>query len=323
MRKHLLAIALILTGAPGCDNVGWGGIDVELAPPPGASESPAVEVAPSTTDDPTRVPGPVLLAGIRAGERGTFVVVGEVSGSGLRTYPDPAFPQDAERLQRLTAPGSDWVLFSEGVRVGRLTTELVGPARDFCGGRLAVSGLVELVPSAAGVERLLALPAAAAGARPHEAYRELAHTYEQRVATLAIAGDAIPRYGAAWPDLGTLDARDHVQSFQLRGASRPSVAATFVSGDKASVGPAGSDAWALFIVGEEVDGAHREMYSWYRSAAQEGKGVPRYFDHLDWDGDGTDEILLDVFGASARWFAALAHGEDGWARTFQDGCGPG
>lgn len=323
MRKHLLAIALILTGAPGCDNVGWGGIDVELAPPPEASGGQAVEVDQPISEGPTKVPGPVLLAGTRDGERGTFVVVGEVAGNALRTFPDAAFPQDTERLRRLTAPGSEWILFSEGVRVGRLITELVGPARDFCGGRLAVTGLVELVPSAAEAERLLALPTADAATRPHEAYRELQHVYDQRVASLTIAGDAIPRYGAPWPALGTLDARDHIQAFQLRGAPGQSVAATFVSGDELRVGPAGSGAWALFVIGQEQGGTYREAYTWYRSAAQEGKGIPRYFDHLDWNGDGTDEILLDVFGESGRWFAALARRDGSWVRTFQDGCAPG
>jgi hypothetical protein len=322
MRKHLLTIALILTGAPGCDNVGWGGIDIELAAPRGGVESTPAAIEEATPANASRVPGPLLLAGFRAGERGTFVVVGEVVGAGLRTYPDAAFPEDKERLLELTAPGSEWILFSEGVRVGRLITELAGPAGDFCGGRLAISGIVELVPTAAAAERMLALPSGAVRNRPHEAYRELAHTYEQRVATLAIAGDAIPRYGAPWPALGTLDARADIQSFQLRGTAGPSVAATFVSGDEVRVGPPGSDAWALFIVGQEQGGAYHEMYSWYRSAAQEGKGVPRFFDHLDWDGDGTDEILLDVFGESGRWFAALARRDEAWVRTFQDGCGP-
>ena len=41
MRKHLLAIAVILTVATGCDNVAWGGIDFEVQPPPVSSRGPA------------------------------------------------------------------------------------------------------------------------------------------------------------------------------------------------------------------------------------------------------------------------------------------
>ena len=54
---------------------------------------------------------------------------------------------------------------------------------------------------------------------------------------------------------------------------------------------------------------------------QTAKAAPRYFDHLDWDGDGADEILLDVFGNDQRWFAALSRAEDGWVRSYQDSCG--
>ena len=75
-------------------------------------------------------------------------------------------------------------------------------------------------------------------------------------------------------------------------------------------------------MGEEVGGQHRSVYTWYRSVETEAKGAPRYFDHLDWDGDGTHEVLLDVIGADARWFAALGRQGDAWVRTYRDPCDP-
>jgi len=321
MRKHLLAIALIITGAPGCDNVGWGGIDLEVAPPPAAATAVVVEAEPEPTSTPGRASGPVLLAGTRNGERGDFIVVGEIQADALRSFPDPAFPEDRNRLGEMSAPGAEWVVFSEGVRVGRMIVERAGPAQGFCGNRTAISGVLELVPSATTAERLLALPLDQAANRPREAYSEIAHVYDQRVATLTIAGDAIPRYQARWPTLGVLDTRDHIQAFQLRSTPGQSVAATFVMDDQLAVGAPGPGAYSLFVMAQERGGAYSEAYTWYRNAEAEGKGVPRYFDHLDWNNDGTDEVLLDVFGANERWFAGLSLRGGSWVRTFQDDCG--
>ncbi len=318
MRKHLLAIALIITGAPGCDNVGWGGIDFEVLPPAEPEASAVAEV--EGEEERERIPGPVLLAGTRTEERGDFVVVGEVRPDGLHTFPDPDYPEDTDRLGELTAPGAEWTVFSEGVRVGRLVVERAGPAADFCGERTAVSGILELVPSAAGAERLLALPAPDGDDRPREPYGEIQHVYDQRVASLQVAGEAIREYGARWPTQGVLDAREHIQAFRLRDAPGESVAATFVVNDQLAVAPPAASAWALFVVAEQVGGEYVEAFTWYRNVEVEGKGAPRYFDHFDWDGDGSDEILLDVFGANRRWFAALSRREGTWVRTFRDTC---
>jgi hypothetical protein len=82
-------------------------------------------------------------------------------------------------------------------------------------------------------------------------------------------------------------------------------------------------AYALFTLGERAGEVQREAFVWYRSVDSEGKGAPRYHDHLDWDGDGADEILLDVLGANRRWFAGLGRRNRAWVRTFEDECGSG
>jgi hypothetical protein len=322
MRKHLLAIALIITGAPGCDNVGWGGMDFEVRSPPEPQVEAATEAEAETTVEPERTEGPILLAGLRDGERADMVVVGEIVADALRTFPDPAHPEDAERLTELTSAGAEWVLFSEGVRIGRFIVERSGPASGFCNGRLALSGVVELVPSASGAERLLALPPDVGSERGREPYEQHQHVYDQRVASLSIAGEAIPRYGASWPEQGVLDARDHIQAFQLRNTPGQSIAATFMSGDELAIGAPPQDAYSLFIIGQQRQGAeYAEAYSWYQDAGASGKAAPRYFDHLDLNDDGTDEIVLDVFGANARWFAGLSRRNGQWMRTFNDRCG--
>ncbi len=323
MRKHLLALAVILTVATGCDNVAWGGIDVELRPPPVSSRGPAAGTEVEEEVGVTNISGPILLAGIRTGARADFVIVGEVHPDRLHGFPDPAFPEDVERLERITAPGSEWILFAEGVRVGRMVADAVEAADDYCGSRIMISGVVEVVPSAAAAERLLALPAEDAREWEYRDYESISHSYDQRVATLSIAGEAIPEHGATWPPRGVLDARDHIQAFQLQSTRGQSVAATFVYQDQLAVASPRQGAYSLFIIGQQTGSAYQDAYVWYRSVETEGKGAPRYFDHLDWDDDGADEILIDVFGSNHRWFAVLQQQDGSWVRTFQDSCASG
>ncbi len=327
MQKHLLALAVILTVATGCDNVAWGGIDVDLLPPPESTGPATGEVEVTEDGGVVNLAAPVLLAGVRNGVRADFVVVGEVHPGAVHPFPDPTFPEDVDRLSALTEVGSEWILFSDGVRVGRMVVDEAGTADGFCAGRSRVSGTVELVPTAAGAERLLALPGSDASDLPYLEYRALGDVYDQRVATLAIAGDAIPAYGARWPTVGgvsaLLAARADIRAFQLQNTPGQTIAATFMYQDELSVASPRQGAYALFVMGQEVEGAYQESYTWYRAVETEGKGAPRYFDHLDWDGDGTDDVLLDVFGADRRWFAVLSQRDGSWVRTFQDTCGAG
>jgi hypothetical protein len=326
MRRHLLAIAGILTVAAGCDNVAWGGARIELrAPRPASADSASTSaLGPANVADrreqaAVRPFGVFLLAGVRDGARGNFVAVAEIEGDTLRALDVQG--RGAERVRRAVAAGSTWTLFAEGVRVGTFVADSMGQAGEYCPERPALSGTVELVPTASEAQRFLALPTHVGGSRRYGPFRALDDSYEQRVATLAWAGEAIPRFQAEWPPAGLVAARQSIRAFQTPGAPGPLVAATFVHRDQLAVGPASPGAYALFLLGSRVEGTYREDFAWYRAVDAEGKGAPRYFDHLDWDGDGSADILLDVFGSSRRWFAALAQRDGRWVRTYQDACG--
>jgi hypothetical protein len=322
MRRHLLAIGVILTGATGCDNVAWGGAEWRLEPPPATEVDSLSEEALAAGEEPgPRSYGPLLLAGALEGARATLAVVGEVQGDGLMAIPGD--PQEVERVETLTAEGSRWILFAEGVRVGSFTVDGVGTSTAYCPARRTVTGVVEMVPTASAAERLLALPASAGAARPYEAFQPLADVYDQRVATLSWAGEAIPRNQASWPAEGLVAARQDIRAFQPAGAAGPAVAATFMYRDQLAVARPQSGAYALFVLGSRRGGEYVEDFAWYRAADEEGKGAPRYFDQLDWDGDGDAEILLEVLGAERRWFAALGRRDGRWTPTFQDACGTG
>jgi hypothetical protein len=321
MRLRWLTIAVILTAPSACDNVKWGGVDVRLkAPPTQAEASPAAAERRDSASAPAHEAGPLLLAGTRQGDSATLVVVGHVEGDSLGAFPgDSAVHRTrGDVAARLLSPGSDFVLFSGGVRVGRMSVASTGVDSSFCAPRPTVSGLVEVVPGAAAVQRFMALPAAAAATRPHQPYRAYQDTYDQRVASLSLAAAAIPKVGAAWPT-SLLDSRADIQAFQL--ADTDAFAATFVFRDRLAVGAPDAGAYSLFVMGTARAGSYQQSYMAYRPVADRGKGDPRYFDHLDWNGDGTQKVLLDVFGASRRWFAALGRRGGSWVQTFQDPCG--
>jgi hypothetical protein len=326
MRLRWLATAVIVTVLPGCDNVTWGGIDAHLTPPPAKGsepvEAPAEAAAEGSTPLPALPDGPVLLAGRRDGSTGTLTVVGELAPGGLVPLPSeeeaPGFAAHFSEVR--LAPGTEFVLFSEGVRVGRLTATETGTDARFCGTRPTVTGVVELRPGATGAQRLLALPVEAARDRGWEAFRSLQHDYDQRVASLALAGAAIGRVGAPWPP-SVLEARADVQALRMPDDPGASVAATFLFQDALSIAPAGRASYALFVLGTNDGADYQPAYTWYQRVDDGGKAAPRYFNHLDWDGDGRSEVLLDVFGAERRWFAAITRQDGRWLRSFEDGCG--
>jgi hypothetical protein len=74
MRRHLLTIAVILAGAPGCDNVAFEGAYMEVVPPPVTIDT-AEAVQQAEDAGPVNVHRPVLLAGVRDGHRANLTVV--------------------------------------------------------------------------------------------------------------------------------------------------------------------------------------------------------------------------------------------------------
>ena len=325
-RLRWLAIAGIVTAPSACDNVSWGGTDVHLErPPPRDSLFPA----PSPTDPepiPEAVPelpqGAVLFAGARSGDRGHVVPIGEVVGDAINPFAsDEAISGYlAHFSSTLMAAGREFVLFAEGARVGRLLAQVLDVDSSYCVPRPRATGPVELVPTAAGASRFLALASDRAAERPYGAYGGLRHTYEQRVASLNLAGEVIPQVQAAWPP-SVLEARREIRAFQLLDAEEPSIAATFVHRDQLAVGPAPSGSYALFLMATASPAGYRPAHVWYRPSDEQGKGLPRYVDQLDWDGDGSVEVVLEVLGEDARWFAGLARRDTTWVRSFEDPCG--
>ncbi len=326
--RWFLAVGIV-TAAIGCDNVSWGGVKVRLEGPPvdstaspgdsGAGE-PGGAAAPEL-----RIPalGDLLYAGFREGDSAWITPVAELREGHLQALPQGDVGElvgEAILRDRLQ-PGRKLTLFQEGVRIGTLTLSSPGSmSEEYCPPRPVAGGILELTLPAMEAQRFLALGDSLGGSWSFGAYAPLESEYAQRAASLDLAAAAITDVGARWPP-SLLNIRADLQVFPLPGREEAGVAATFLFDDQLAVRPPPEDAYSLMIVGERKGGSFTRTYTWYRTAGVEGKGAPRLFARLDWDRDGADEILLEVFGARARWWASLDRLGDSWQLEFQDPCG--
>jgi len=313
----------IVTAPIACDNVSWGGMKVSLEPPPGDTLEGSGEPVEA---EPGRIEyGPLLYAGTRTGDSAVMVPVAELVGGSLQALPlgEEGVRLAGQILEERFAAGQRFNLFHGGTRVGTFTvTAPGGVTQDLCPPRAQARGYVELIPSATSANRFMALEEGLGPAlRTSRPYSPgVTPSRVQRNAAQNLAGQALNELRAPWPP-ALQNIRRDLQVFQAEGDQGPGVAATFLYLDDLATGPADDDAYALFILGEPRSGGMQRTFTWYRPVGTEGKGAPRLFSWMDWDGDGREEALLEVFGSQARWWAALERGQDGtWSAEFEDAC---
>jgi hypothetical protein len=318
----LLGIVIVATG---CDNVEWGGVEVGLSSPPDSlvsDFSPEVEEAVESSVPDSPPLGPVLYLGHRAGDEATLVAVAEIRPDGLAPLEGSGSAQASRSFAvEHLSPGLEFTLFSDGARVGRLTAERFSVDERYCRVRPQIRGPIELTPSAATVQTFLALSTREGNAFAYGAYSPVVPTRDLRVTSLNTMQQVIPAVGALWP-VSVLGIRQDVQMFRARPGGAPTVVATFVYADELSVGPAARVAYSVFLASDDNDGTGYEgTYVDYRLFSRDGKGSARYFDHLDVDGDGSDEIVLEVMGEATMWLSTLGRQGESWVEEYRDPCG--
>lgn len=321
-----LPIGLILLGLLACDNVEWGGIDVRVEST--ATVDSTATGGPAPEPDEPRGPalpeGPILFAAEPDGEnRVTLRPVAGVARDSLVGFPserdEPGF-RDLLVQERM-APGTRLTLFAEGTRVGTAVVESTGTTGGRCAPVPTATGIVELIPAALGVERFVALPEGTGLPREHEPYRAQEHSYDQRVAGLGLASEAITGAGAAWPG-SVLETRADFQAVPLDGNPTGAIAGTFLFQDALRVGPSlTTAAWSIFLIGTGGPSEYDLSFLSYRPVSN-GKAAMRYFEQADWDADGQAEFLVEVFGEEARWFMALDRRSGTWTRVHEPTCTP-
>ncbi len=327
--RGLLALVILLVPS-GCDNVAWGGVDVNLRPPPpvvaaAAQDSTGADLDMAAPEMPPLPVGPVLFMGSRSGSRVSLRPIAEISGDSLIPFvSEDVAPGYAEYYARSRmGKGTAFTLFAKGTRVGTVRADTLFFEAGFCSASPVLEGTAELIAGAGSAARFIALPEDATRAVGYGQYRNPDHTYEQRVASINLATAVIARAGAVWPE-SVLETRVDIQGVPLDGDTDGAVAATFLYRDALSVGPAtATSAYSIFVLGQGGPVDYTSAFTWYRRASVEGKGAPRLWEQADWDGDGEAEILLQVFGEDARWAAALDRRNGTWTPIFEEHCGTG
>jgi hypothetical protein len=312
----------IITVAFGCDNVSWGGMELRLEGPPSDTLNPPSDsLQPGT--QPTPELGRLLFAVTRQGDSALLVPIAAFSDS--EPVPLPPGERGEEAAERLLEerlrPGIELTLFHQGVRAG--TVVIRGPgeiSREFCSPRAQTRGILELVPGAAEAERFLALEGPLGRERAYGTIPSPTETGAHRIAAQNLAGEALNQIGARWPG-GLQNIRQDLQVVPLPESEAPAVVASFLFQDSLEVSDAPEDSYSLLILGEPGRNEWERTFTWFRPVNEEGKGSPRFFSHLDLDGDPAHEILLEVFGADSRWWAILDREGRGWRVAFQDPCG--
>jgi len=317
---------VIICALSACDNVDFDGVSVDLVPPPEPEvDATAVpDSAVATEEQPIVLPeGPILYLASRSGTRVTVRPVAEVGPGGLSPLDPDRVPGFREAfVERELASGRSLTLFAEGVRVGTMRVDEVDVNSDggFCRATPLASGLAEFVPGAVDATRFLAISDDAVDGVPYAPYRPQSHTYEQRVAGLSLASQALARTGATWPP-SVLETRADMQAIPLDGDPSGAIAATFMYEDALDVGePESPRAYSMLVLGTGGPEDYSLDYVWYRPVSDAGKAAARFYEQFDWDGDGQSEVLLEVFGSDTRWVAALDRGESGWTTVFESDC---
>jgi hypothetical protein len=314
----------IVTVALGCDNVSFGGMSISLEGPPRDSVEAEGALGEGPTPAPGRIEyGPLLYAGVRDGDSARVVPVAELVEGRLAPLPvgDRGVQLANQILEERFLQGQELTAFHGGTRIGTLTLSGAPQlASGYCAPRPQVRGHLELVPSAAQIRQFLALEGPLGRNWPFHTYQEIPVDRDHRNAAQNLAGEALNQLRAQWPT-ALQNIRRDLQAFQLTGSPGPSVVSTFLFQDQLEVGPAPEASYSLLIIGEPRGNRFERTFTWYRRVGEEGKGSPRFFSWMDWDQDGEDEVLLEVFGGERRWWAALEREGGGWSISFQEPCG--
>ncbi|HSG49877.1 MAG TPA: hypothetical protein VLA43_18785 [Longimicrobiales bacterium] len=302
---------------------------MRLESPDGEADSTEVaqvdETGAREPDGPVLPEGPVLFSATRLeGDRVALRPVAEIGSDTLIPLPrdseQPGFT-DLFTRERM-ASGTSFTLFAEGFRVGTAHVESVDLQAGRCAPVPVASAVVELIPAAGQVTQFVAVPEGVGAPREFGDFLAREHSYDQRVAALNLATDAISRASATWPG-SVLDARADMQALSLDGDRDGALAATFLFQDALRVGPSlTTAAYGIFLLGTGGPTRYDMAYMDYRPVSN-GKAAMRFFEQGDWDGDGQTEILLEVFGEEARWMAALDRRGGRWVRVFEESCEPG
>jgi hypothetical protein len=315
-----ISLAWMLTLIAACDNVGWGGADLAVVPPP-----PKASGLPASAEDLAEAmpEGPILFYVVPRAQGGVMVPVGHIQGDSmvpLRAKKDAALYAGrfiATHMRR----GSEFALYRQGARVGTFVVQsATPPAANACPALPTAEGTMELSSGAQGVPEYLAI------AKPHapEIRRQLDFVSEptrnMQVIAPILAEKMIRARQAELPG-NWQRAMAQLKPIPIANSREAGFATTFVVGDELRTG-GDNLGYSVFFIG--VPGAqfgYDTTFVKFTNFQTDGKAAPRVVDILDWNRDGQVDLLLQVYGISDTWFEAVGKNAAGkWQTTFRDRC---
>lgn len=298
----------------------WGGVDVAIIPPPPKAGPVTQELE---TGD--RLPeSPVLYYVTRDSARATLVPVAEVVEDGLAPI-DPGEDPDAFGSRYIAAfmrEGTEFTLFRRGRRAGTLIVDAASvPAAGVCHRTPVAEGHLELSGNAGDAREFLAMARTQAPEGRMIPGDSLVPERRMQVVGNIMAERALRARNAPLPNWAT--ARRQLFPFPVSETQDPGFTATFLVDDDLQVGN-DDVGYSLFIVyTPQAQTGYDTAYVDYTSYSASGKAAPRTIDFLDWNRDGSPELLLEVFGTRSSWFEAVGRVDDEWRRILQDRCEAG
>lgn len=315
--RGLFVAALIVIATTGCDNVEWGGASLSLQPPPGSGDEDPGAATSDAPAPPSLPTGELLFVVSSTGDRGTATAIAFVREGGAARVPPVDNPRLGTLLANRLAGLGELTLFANGTRAG---TALVSGMEEEGGACAALPALgvgLELREGAVEWPVLLAMP------RSNQpwAHGDLAPTAqvrEVRAASLSMAGNMINAEGAVWPP-SVIGIRRDIQLFQ--GPEGLGVAASFLYRDRLDASPPPAGSYSIFVMGEERPDSVHQTYGDFHRSGTDGKQAPRFLASLDWDRDGDDEVVLEVFTEGQRGYRLLERDGAQYADALEVTCG--
>jgi hypothetical protein len=297
--------------------VEWGGIELAVVPPP-----PGSGPADAQLEAVDRLPdGPILYYITRDSTRAMVVPVGEITDDGMariETGDDPeAF--GTRFIAAFLRQGSELTLFRGGRRAGTLIVDSAAvPAAGPCRRLPSARGHLELSGAAGDATEFLAMARTQAPEGRMLPGGALEPDRRMQVMGPILAERALRARSAQLPNWSL--ALRQIQPFPVSEARDPGFTATFLVDDELQVGN-DDQGYSLFIVyTPQAQSGYDTAYVQFVDYPRAGKAAPRTIDFLDWDRDGSVELLLETFGVRDRWFQAVGKTDDRWRRILDDRC---
>jgi hypothetical protein len=319
LSTSFLLLCLILVGSAGCDNVTWGGVDLQLVPPPpapGSLEIPADARVFAELGMPT---GTVLFHLFRDTADTRLVPVAELGPEGLRTLRRPA-GVSAEayenRFRQAVMPvGAQFDVFRRGSRVGTFVVQDYGRSTG-CGLPTATGNLTTVAAATDQRDFLVFRRGLAPEGRGEYTPLQITgsiRTYASLLAERLVLQAGLPR-PRSWPG-----AQRDLQAIEIMPGGHPEMAATYLVGDVLQMGPADPNGYSIFYIADfEARRGYQPIFNEARNYSQTGKAAPRLVDHLDWTGNDWQDILIQVFGEDQIWYETVTRNERGqWVKSWE------